>query len=234
MKIITEPIYCSSTSDFTEKLAHVFLGELERFLSIQESVNIAISGGSTPSFLFKQIVRHSQTMIDWSKITFYWVDERSVAPDHEDSNFGKAKKELLDHIPEAKYYRIHGEMSPDLAASEYRDLLLNTLPLCDSIPQFDIMLLGMGEDGHTASLFPGSEVLDENKRSVVHVWVPEKKMHRISLTFPVINNSKTKILAFKGKKKTELFKKINEREKVFYPIEMVDFATNKNFIIIGD
>lgn len=129
---------------------------------------------------------------------------------------------------------MEGEIDPVVAASNYEKLIFKNLEISNFYPQFDIILLGMGDDGHTASLFPDTEALYEFDKSVTHVWVEQKKVFRITLTVPVINNSKTKILAFKGSEKVKLFDSIRDSDQVKYPVEMIDFKSKKNFIIIGE
>lgn len=234
MKFNSSPIFCDSVSSFQDTLVNVFLNEVKHYLTHQDSVNLAISGGSTPLFLFDKIVENHISDIDWSRLSIYWVDERCVSPDDDESNFGNAKARLLDYIPEVKSYRMEGEIDPGVAASTYQKLIHENLEISDLFPQFDIMLLGMGDDGHTASLFPETDVLGEFDKSVSHVWVEKKKVFRITLTIPVINNSKTKILAFKGSEKVQLFDSMGNSNQMEYPVQMIDFNSKKNFIVIGE
>ena len=117
-----------------------------------------------------------------------------MPPDHQDSNFRMARQALLDHvpIPPAQVYRMRGEVAPEEAAKEYETAVLNVFQT--PVPSFDLILLGMGDDGHTASLFPGSEALQEKQRLMVANWEPSLQAHRITFTLPLINAAK--VVAF--------------------------------------
>jgi 6-phosphogluconolactonase len=144
--------------------------------------HVALSGGSTPKRLFGALVAMGRDALPWDRIELWWGDERCVPPDHPDSNYGMTKKALLDplQIDPARVHRIEGEGDPDAAAAKYAA----ALP-----PVFDLVYLGMGPDGHTASLFPGSAALDETARACVANRVDSPLTHgpatRITLTYPV-------------------------------------------------
>ncbi len=146
---------------------------------------IALSGGSTPKRLYKLLAEepfHSQ--IPWDNIAFYFGDERSVPPDHEESNFRMARETFLDSVPSASY-RMEAESGK---AEAYASLLEDHLPKDESgVPTFDVVLLGIGADGHTASLFPATQALHESQRWVVMNEVPQNNTVRMTLTYPVIN-----------------------------------------------
>jgi 6-phosphogluconolactonase len=130
--------------------------------------------------------------IPWDKLQVFWVDERCVPPDHADSNYRRANELLLSKvgIPAANVFRMEGELDPEEAASRYESTLRNTMKLEGAeSPMFDLVLLGMGGDGHTASLFPHTAAINEIGRLVVANHVPQKDTWRISLTWPVINQA---------------------------------------------
>ena len=131
---------------------------------------VAVSGGSTPQAAFQLLADPAQAFVNtipWDKVQLYWVDERCVPPDHPESNYGVCKRLLLDHIalPSGNVHRMEGELDPEEAASRYESTLRNSMKLEGAeSPAFDLLLLGMGDDGHTASLFPYTDGLNEPVR----------------------------------------------------------------------
>lgn len=152
--------------------------------------HIALSGGSTPKHLFGLLVQAGRAALPWDQVELWWGDERAVPPDHADSNYGMTRAALLDPLglDPAHVHRMAGEADPAAAARAYEDELVAAL---GAPPIFDLVLLGMGPDGHTASLFPGSPALDETRRWVVANPVTSPLVHgsatRITLTAPAIN-----------------------------------------------
>jgi 6-phosphogluconolactonase len=171
---------------------------------------IALAGGSTPHLLYTSLTRPEKlAQIDWSSVLVYWGDERCVPPDDTESNYLMARQALLDHVPlpAENVHRICGELEPDRAAQMYEADLRQVSPGA-KIPRFDLVLLGLGEDGHTASLFPGSPALSETKRwvvSVEHTVPPPPLVTRISLTLPVFNAAANLIFLVSGSGKAGIF-----------------------------
>ncbi len=162
---------------------------------------IALSGGSTPKRLYQHLASENyRHKIEWSKVHIFFGDERCVAGDHPDSNYRMASEAFLDHvnIPASQIHRIQGE-SDNLsdAANEYA-ALLEALPQKNAAPQFDLILLGMGDDGHTASLFPKTTTLTENDKSVVALQVPQLDTQRITMTYKTINNAQQVMFLIAG------------------------------------
>ncbi len=157
---------------------------------------MAVSGGSTPVHLFRLLAAQEwATTLPWDKMAIFWVDERCVAPDDVQSNFGMTRRELLERLPDGPatvwHARMEGELEPAVAADRYEDLLRREFGLAaEGLPRFDVILLGMGPDGHTASLFPGTTALEEQTRLVTSLYVPKVQSHRLTLTFPVLNNAR--------------------------------------------
>src|SRR4051812_34348219 len=147
--------------------ARLFATKVEQAVATRGVARVAISGGSTPQATFKILADPAQPFlatIPWDKLFLYWVDERCVPPDHPDSNYGVAKQLLLDKvpIPETNVFRMEGELDPEEAANRYESYLRNSMKLEGAeSPSFDLLSLGMGDDGHTASLFPHTQALDE-------------------------------------------------------------------------
>ena len=156
---------------------------------------IALSGGSTPRRLYEILASppYSKEMA-WDRWQVFWSDERCVPPGHEDSNYRMAREELLDHvaIPVENVHRMRGEDDPHEAAQAYEAVVREVFQ--SPAPSFDLILLGIGDDGHTASLFPGTLALGEQDRLVVDNWAPEIQVHRITFTLPLINAAK--VVAF--------------------------------------
>ncbi len=170
---------------------------------------VAISGGSTPQAVFRLLADASQPFantVPWNDLQLYWVDERCVPPDHPESNFGVCKRLLLDHVgvPAANVHRMEGELDPEEAASRYESELRNSMKLEGAeSPAFDLLLLGMGDDGHTASLFPHTDGLNEMGRLCIANHVPQKDTWRITLTWPVINQASEVVFEIAGAAKAE-------------------------------
>src|ERR1700690_2909836 len=152
---------------------------------------IALSGGSTPRGLFNLLATNARSVLPWDKMFFFWGDERHVPPTDPDSNYRMADEAMLSKIPvkPENIFRIPAE-NPDAtaAADAYEKTLQEFFALAPGqFPRFDLILLGMGPDGHTASLFPGTTGLQENSRIVIANWVEKMKTHRLSFTYPVLN-----------------------------------------------
>jgi len=191
------------------------VNEINSLIEEKTKINIAISGGNTPKLIFQEIVSSYKTKINWKKINLFWVDERCVPPDDVESNYGMTKKYLLDpiQIPSENIFRIKGENNTVEEAKRYSGVILGNLAEVNNLPQFDIILLGLGEDGHTASIFPNQmELLKSDKICEVAVH-PESKRKRITLTGRVINNSKKIYFLVSGKNKSSVVSKIlNQNE----------------------
>jgi 6-phosphogluconolactonase len=160
--------------------------------------SLVLSGGSTPRPLYEALARSDA--IDWSRVQIYWGDERSVPPDHPDSNYRMAKEALLDVVAlaPANIHRIPAELDPQEAAQRYEQTLRHQF---SGMPRFDLVLLGMGDDGHTASLFPETAALDETQRLVVANFVPKLDTWRISMSAPLLNRAARVAFLVAGEKK---------------------------------
>ena len=147
---------------------------------------VVLAGGSTPKATYDILARDYAGRIDWSKVHVFFGDERSVPPDDDDSNYKMAREALLDHVPIGSVHRMQGELPPDDAAAAYEEELRGFFGP-DELPRFDLILLGIGGDGHTASLFPETSALEVHDRWVVANPVLKLETTRITLTVPVIN-----------------------------------------------
>lgn len=201
-----------TAADTIQTIAKKAIDETGRF-------NIALSGGSTPKTLFELLASEYKDQIDWSKTDVFWGDERCVPPDDPDSNYYMARETLLDSVPlpPSNIYRIKGELPPDDGAAQYEETLHTYFH--DQLPRLDVILLGMGDDGHTASLFPGTDVLTEQTRWVAPNHVATvKQTWRITFTAPVINNAANVMFLVAGAGKAERLKQVLQGE--YRPTEL--------------
>ena len=201
---------------------------------------VALSGGSTPKALHAVLVERSAKnpkLIEWSRVQVFFGDERHVPPDHPDSNFRMANETLLSKVPIPKenIYRIHSE-NPDAAkaAAEYDAALAQAFRLEESeFPRFDLILLGMGPDGHTASLFPKTAALNELSKRVVPNWVEKFNTWRVTFTRPTINNATCVMLMVAGEDKAAVLAEVmNSGSPEMYPVKYVKPASGKLIWII--
>lgn len=184
-----------------ERAAHIFAEHCEEAIAERGVFNIALSGGTTPIPLFTLLSGPDWAEhLPWEKINIFWVDERCVGPEHPESNYGMTRRELLANVPATHYYRMKGEDNPVEAAQNYEATLREHFNTAE-LPRFDFILLGMGEDGHTGSIFPGSPALVEKKRWVIDQYVPERKADRLTLTLPVLNNARCCMFMINDKEK---------------------------------
>jgi 6-phosphogluconolactonase len=175
---------------------------------------IAISGGSTPKAAFELLADANQPWrwrMPWENLELFWVDERAVGPDDAESNYRMTRETLLDQSPlrPEQIHRIQGELNPEDAALRYESELRSSFHLeGDERPRFDLVALGMGPDGHTASLFPHTAALHERSRLVVANHVPQKDTWRITLTWPVINHASSVFFLIAGADKAAILKEV--------------------------
>ena len=203
----------------------------ERFVSLSK-VSIrsrgrfatALSGGSTPRRLYSFLGSSPYgENIDWKRVHIFWVDERCVAPSHEESNYKLVADELLlkAAIPEENIHRIHGEEEPGRAAARYEEELRGFFASSWN-PVFDLMILGVGVDGHTASLFPGSALLQERTRAVVPVYREKPGINRVSLTLPVLNRAANILFLVSGNDKADIVHEVlTDKNRKQYPAGLV-------------
>ena len=189
---------------------------------------MALSGGSTPKMLYEYLAQEPYVRrMPWTDTHLFWGDERYVPSDHADSNFAMAAETLIEHVPIPSHniYRIPTEMpSPEETAAQYETILREAFLVFDPVsnhkklPVFDVILLGMGKDGHTASLFPESPVLNEQERWVAATPIPKLNppVRRITLTFPIINAAKTVLFLLTGVEKQPVIQTILEDPEKAY------------------
>ena len=177
---------------------------------------VALSGGSTPKNLYNLLATNARNALPWDRMFFFWGDERHVPPTDPDSNYRMADESMLSKIPvaAANVFRVPAE-NPEAAAvaQAYEQTLQKFFQLQPGqFPAFDLILLGMGPDGHTASLFPGTAALQEKSRLVVANWVEKLKAHRITLTLPVLNAARCVIFLVSGTDKAPVLRAVLEED----------------------
>ncbi len=195
--------------------AHEFTNRAAAAVQQKGVFNVALAGGRTPEALYSLLADDVELRqkIPWRDSHFFWGDERPVPPDHPDSNFCMAHNALLSRVPvpTANLHRIKGELAPPQAATAYEQTLVDFFHLQPgTLPRFDLVLLGLGADGHTASLFPDTRALREQKRLAVANWVGKLKTERITLTAPVFNNAVCVIFLVSGSDKASARKAVLE------------------------
>jgi 6-phosphogluconolactonase len=209
-----------------ESLARDFGDMLQQLASDRETISIALSGGSTPKVVFDILSAEYLQKIAWSKLRLFWGDERCVAPDDKESNYGMTKHHLIDKVPilPQHIFRVMGELEPKEAARQYVQTLTNELPLKNGLPEFDLVLLGMGDDGHTASVFPHEIHLWDTGNVCEVATHPESGQKRVTLTGNVINNAQNIVFLVTGSSKAEKVHEIINKKGQFnsYPASLVD------------
>jgi 6-phosphogluconolactonase len=221
-----------------EAAAKLFADTAMEAVTNRGRARIAISGGSTPKNMFKLLAAEPfLSEIPWSKIDLFWVDERCVPPTDADSNYKMTDEALLSHVPlpAEQIYRMEGELDPEVAASRYESQVRIGFRLEGAeTPTFDLILLGMGDDGHTASLFPHTEGLDELSRIVIANHVPQKDTWRITLTWPVINQGRKVAFLIEGAAKTDVLATVltGKYDPETYPSQIIRPASGKLFFLL--
>lgn len=185
---------------------------------------VALAGGSTPKATYEILARDYARDIDWGRVHFFFGDERTVPPDHEESNYRMAREALLSHVPAGSAHRMRGELPPEEAAAAYEEELRGFFG--EGPTGFDLILLGIGEDGHTASLFPNTPALDVTGRWVVSNPVGKLDAIRLTLTVPAINAARAVCFLVAGEGKAEALKEILEgdADPRDYPAKLVQPA----------
>ncbi len=197
-----------------EEAAREFANYLENAIAASEAFHLALSGGSTPKIVFEVLAASYSKRINWSKVHVYWGDERCVPPDHAESNYKMAWDTFLSKvsIPEVQIYRIAGEKIPEEEARRYAELLEKEAPIQDGTPCLDLIMLGLGTDGHTASIFPNQIDLWEAQQLCVVARHPDSGQQRVSLSGRVINNAKEVVFLVTGSNKSQKVGDIIKKE----------------------
>ena len=194
-------------------------------LRLRGRMTLVLAGGSTPREVYALLAtEHFRARVDWEKIMVFWGDERCVAPDHPESNYRMAREAMLAHvpIPDSHIFRIRSELTPEEAAQDYEDTIRRQLNVREgAFPRFDLVLLGLGEDGHTASLFPDTTGLREEQRLVTSLYVRRLNTHRITMTFPTINSAARVLFMVSGPGKSGIVQKVLEGSAELFPSQQI-------------
>ncbi|HEX9442727.1 MAG TPA: 6-phosphogluconolactonase [Candidatus Binatia bacterium] len=200
-----EKIVCRDLADLSRRAAAEFVRVTRGAAARSGRSAVALSGGSTPKALYALLAGPEfSPQIPWSEVHFFWGDERAVPPDHPDSNYRMAYETLLSKapVPPENIHRIEAERPPEAAAAAYEQTIREFFRLAATDwPRFDLILLGLGDDGHTASLFPDNPALSEERRLAVATYVEKLGAHRITLTLPVLNHAANVFFLAAGKSK---------------------------------
>ncbi|HMW31915.1 MAG TPA: 6-phosphogluconolactonase [bacterium] len=201
----------TSADELAEKTAEKIISIGHQAISMHGHFSWSLAGGKTPKMVYEVLAKKHKESIDWKKVHLFWGDERDVISTHPDSNFGMAKNVLMDPIgfPDANIHRIGTEEDCMLAAQQAEDDIKDFFGLSDGgFPKFDLILLGLGEDGHTASLFPGTDGITETKFLVMDNFVKKLGRHRVTFTFPTINHASNVLFLVSGKSKSSIIKQV--------------------------
>ncbi len=197
-------------AEAVEAAAREFSAAAQDALAGHGLFRVALSGGSTPGALFDRLGRPPfRRRIDWKRTRIFFVDERCVPPENERSNYRLAKERLIGplRLPPENIFRIRGEEEPRRAALEYEEILKREFGR-RTPPRFDLVLLGLGPDGHTASLFPGTRALEEKGRLAVANWIPKMGEWRVTLTLPVFNAARRAVFLVSGAEKAAIVSRV--------------------------
>ena len=219
----------ADTEAISRAAAETIIKDISDCLQAQDTYSIALSGGSTPRRLYALLANDAklQEQIPWERVHFFWGDERHVPPDHPDSNYRMAYNALLSKvpIPSINIHRIRAEDSDaDKAAADYEQEIRRFFKIdAGQMPRFNCVLLGMGPDGHTASLFPDTAALEETNRLAVANWVEKFQSYRITLTAPLFNNADRILFLVGGMEKTDTIKAVLEGDSRSnrFPVQLI-------------
>ena len=211
------------------RLAVDFIRFSEEMLRYRDTLYIALSGGSTPQLMFDILSKEYPTAVKWGKLHFFWVDERCVLSDSAESNYGNAHRLLFSkvRIPTVNVHAVHGGDDPLTEVVRYTGEILSHVPCSHNIPIFDLILLGMGDDGHTASIFPGQTDLFETNAICSISLHPKTCQKRITLTGKVINNAAEVVFLVTGENKAETLNAILNQKNGILPAQKIKPVNGK-------
>lgn len=238
----------ATSEDLFRAAAIEFVAQAQQAVASRERFTVVLSGGSTPKGLYSLLAGGFRSEIPWPKIFFFWGDERHVPPSDPESNYRMANEVMLSKVPVPgeNVFRIPAEdKDANSAAAKYERTIRQFFQLrSGELPRFDLILLGMGPDGHTASLFPGTAALREQSRLVVANWVEKFKTERITLTLPVLNNARNTLFMVAGSDKAQSLREVLEGSapaeqypsKLIRPVDgtlvwLVDEAAGRNLSV---
>ena len=209
----------STPDEMADAVCNTFGTYIKELIQCKEQIHLAISGGTTPRLFFEKLAacqKDASTSTDWTRIHIFWVDERCVPPGHVDSNYGMTRKLLLDDLklPENQVHRIHGEDDPVKESRRYEHEIRSVFQEPAGMPVFDWIFLGIGDDGHTASIFPDRLDLIESKDLCAVARHASSDRFRVTLTGPILKNARRISFLVTGAKKSEIIRQIILEEPV--------------------
>jgi 6-phosphogluconolactonase len=226
-----EIIVCSDTDELGHRAADQFVASAQQAIGARGRFCVALSGGTTPRALYERLAEPAfGSAIAWPRVHLFWGDERCVPPDDPASNYRVARDSLLSKIaiPAGNVHRMSGEKEPRAAAAEYEELLRDFFGLAPGVwPRLDLILLGLGEDGHTASLFPGTPAVNETGRLVVANHVAKLRADRLTLTLPVVNAARYVVFLVAGASKAGAVRQILSGAGSALPAAQVQLADGR-------
>jgi len=236
---VTYSVFSTPAED-ARAAAQLFASAVVAAAGARGIARVAISGGTTPKAMFALLADPSQPFVKqvpWDKLDLYWVDERCVGPEDADSNYRMTREALLSKVPlqAERIHRMEGELEPEEAAARYEAAIRNGFRLEGAeTPTFDLVLLGMGDDGHTASLFPHTEALNDMTHIVVANHVPQKDTWRITLTWPVINQGREVAFLIEGANKAQVLHEVFQGpyQPETYPSQIIRPASGKLTLLL--
>jgi len=220
----------NTSADLFQTAATEFATLAARSVRSSGRFTVALSGGSTPKSLYALLASGSIPNVPWEKIFLFFGDERFVPPEHPDSNYRMVREAgVISKIPENNVHRVPTEASDaDSAALAYQQTLRKFFGVRPGeFPRFDLILLGLGPDGHTASLFPGSSALGEERALVVATWVDKFQTYRITLTLPVLNHAVCVMFLVSGADKANIVREVLKNQNANLPSQKVRPANGK-------
>lgn len=224
-------------ADLFQAAAVEFAGQAEQAVRRSGRFSVALSGGSTPKGLYSLLAGDAAASIPWDKAFFFWSDERHVPPDDPESNYRMANEAMLSKapVPAQNIFRIRSEeKDASIAAAAYEETLRTFFGVQPgTFARFDLILLGLGPEGHVASLFPDSPAMTEQNRLVVSNWVEKFKTDRITFTFPLLNNAACVMFLVSGAGKTAILKEVLESPNKILPAQKVE-PTDGRLIWMAD
>ena len=212
-------------TDLARTAIEIFSAAADECVERKGQFVVAISGGTTPRSFHKMLAQEPYLSdIRWDRIHLFWVDERCVHENHPASNYGAAKKDFLNRLPvsQNQIHAMPGDVPPEEGASKYQRELIDFFQReHEELPVFDLLFLGAGTDGHTASLFPGQQALKEREALVVAVKGGNPNVDRLTLTYPVLNQACHTVFLVSGRAKSEILKTIFENRQAGLPAQMI-------------
>jgi 6-phosphogluconolactonase len=230
----------ATPAEVAKAAAELFTSAVISAAKARGIARVAISGGTTPKAMFALLADPAQPFVKqvpWDKLGLYWVDERCVGPEDSESNYRMTREALLSKVPlpAERIHRMEGELEPEEAAARYEATIRNGFRLEGAeTPTFDLVLLGMGDDGHTASLFPHTEALNDMTHIVVANHVPQKDTWRITLTWPVINQGREVTFLIEGANKAQVLHEVllGPYQPETFPSQIIRPASGKLTLLL--